>query len=115
MNTIIDNTNRRNGRMVAGAIIVLVGCALLADQFDMFHIPDWLLSWPMLLIAIGLYSGAKHNFQNMTWAILIFIGGAFLLDDALPDWNIEDFVWPIGIIALGVYLIMRRGRHHLKY
>jgi len=113
MKTIIENTNRHNGRVMAGAIIFLLGCALFVDQLDIFFIPDWIFTWPMILIAVGLYIGAKNNFQNLTWITLVFIGGAFLLDDALPALNLDDFIWPGGIIALGIYLIMRNTRHHI--
>jgi hypothetical protein len=111
MKTIIENKSANNSRIILGAIIVLVGGVLLADQFNISLVPDWLFNWPIILILIGLYNGAKHNFNNLGWLVWIFIGGAFLLDDALPGMNIGDFAWPAGLIILGVYLIARRSFH----
>ena len=113
MKTIIENQNRHNGRMIAGAIIVIIGGLLLVDQLDIVLIPDWVFSWPMLLIAIGLYIGVKHNFHNLSWLILMLIGGAFLADDALPGYEISDFVWPSAIIILGVYMIVRHSHNRV--
>jgi hypothetical protein len=109
MKTIIENKNANHSRTILGAIILVIGTFLLADQLNWFFIPDWIFSWPMILVLIGLYSGVKHNFQNLGWLVWIFIGGVFLADDALPGLNIEDFAWPAGLIILGAYLITRRS------
>jgi predicted membrane protein len=110
MKTTIENNNvKHNSKTILGAIIIVIGTVLLVDQFNLIFIPGWLFSWPMILILIGLYSGAKHNFQNLSWIIWIFIGGAFLADDAFPGLNIDDFVWPAGLVAFGLYLILRHG------
>src|SRR5579872_932582 len=111
MKTIIENKSASNSRIILGAIIVVVGGILLADQLNVFLIPEWLFNWPTILILIGLYSGAKHNFSNLGWLVWIFIGGVFLLDDAMPGMNISDFAWPAGLIILGVYLVTRRSFH----
>jgi hypothetical protein len=115
MKTIIENKSANNSRIILGAIIVLVGGILLADQLNVFLIPDWLFNWPTILIIIGLYSGAKHNFSNLGWLVWVFIGGVFLLDDAIPGMRVSDFAWPAGLVILGVYLIARRGFQKKQY
>ena len=110
MKTIIENqNNKHNGRVIAGAIIAIIGGLLLIDQLDIVLVPDWVFSWPMLMIAIGLYVGVKHNFQNLSWLVLMLIGGAFMADDAFPGYNVGDFIWPSAIIILGVYIILRNS------
>jgi len=109
MKTIIENKSASNTRVILGAIIVIVGGILLADQLNIFLIPNWLFNWPTILILVGLYSGAKHNFSNLSWLVWMFIGSMFLLDDAIPGMNIGNFAWPAGLIILGVYLIARRS------
>ena len=47
---------RRVGKVFAGIIIVIVGAAMLAKEMGVYF-PEWLFSWPMLLIVIGLYVG----------------------------------------------------------
>ncbi|MBS1531689.1 MAG: hypothetical protein JSU01_15390 [Bacteroidetes bacterium] len=99
-------------RVFLGAFLAIVGGVLLLDQLNIVYIPDWLYSWPALLIIIGIYSGIKHNFSNLGWLIWVFIGGVVLVDDALPGSNIGDFAWPAGLIILGAYLIARKSFQH---
>ena len=112
MKTIIENPNANRSRTIFGAIILIIGGVLLADQLNWFFIPGWLFSWPMILILIGIYTGAKHNFINKSWIVWVAIGAAFLLDEALPGLMISNFIWPVGLVALGAYLIMRRSYHN---
>ena len=113
MKTLIDDKSTSNkSRAILGAFVVVIGTILLVDQLDLLIIPGWLFTWPMILIIIGLYSGAKHNFQNSTWLILLLIGLAFLLDNALPGLMLSNFIWPVGLVALGIYIIMRRSYHN---
>ncbi|HVS91912.1 MAG TPA: DUF5668 domain-containing protein [Mucilaginibacter sp.] len=110
MKTIIENqSSGRNSRTILGIILFLVGAILLVDQLNLFFLPGWLFSWPMLLIVIGLYVGAKHNFSNLSWIVLVLLGTAFLVDDAIPGLPISNFIWPTGLIILGVYILMRRS------
>jgi predicted membrane protein len=100
--------NPNNGRAVAGIILLFVGAMLLLRQFDYFFIPHWLFSWPMWLIGWGIYTGAKHNFKNPSWIILLLIGVTFLINN-----NVEDsgrVVWPVVIILAGVWLILRKNQ-----
>jgi len=100
--------DNRRGRSVAGAILLIVGLVLLVRQFNFFFFPDWITDWPMILIAIGLFVGAKHNFRNSSWAILIIIGVAFLLEHALP--GSTHIGWPMMIIGFGLWMILRRKK-----
>jgi predicted membrane protein len=112
MNNDIDYTNNpnpRRGKAVAGTILLIVGALLLIHQFDFFFFPNWIFSWPMWLIAWGLFMGARHNWRNSSWIIMIIIGGAFLLNDILPGYNMHDVAWPIMIIGIGIYMILKRN------
>lgn len=111
MKTIIENQKANHGRVILGAIILIIGGILLIDQLNLFFIPEWIWSWPMILIAVGIYIGAKSNFHNLSWLILILIGSAFLLDDAVPNLMVSDYIWPVGLIVFGAYILMRRGFH----
>lgn len=95
-----------NGRTLAGLVVVIVGSTLLVRQLGV-PMPHWIISWPMLLIAIGLYTGFKHNFKNMGWLILVSIGGVFLVSDIFDDFSIQRFFWPALIIGIGLYMILK--------
>lgn len=105
-NSIIPNTSI-NGKTIAGIVILIVGSILLIDQFDLFVIPGWVLSWPMLLIAYGLYMGGKYNFKKPIWIYLIVLGSAFLLTDNIPD--ADRFVWPVAIIGVGAWMVTKHN------
>jgi len=106
METHIENPGKQhNGRTVAGIIILIIGGMLLINQLNWFFIPNWLFSWPMWLIGYGLYLGGKYNFRKPVWAVLVFIGVAFLFSQNID--NADRIIWPIGIIATGVYLVTK--------
>jgi predicted membrane protein len=113
-NSNIDTrTNRfdnRGGRIGSGLILVVIGSLFLAHQAGA-DIPHWLFSWEMILIAIGLFAGAKHNFRPGGWMVMLLIGGLFLADDLIYDFNFKPFIWPVIIIAIGLFIMVKpRGR-----
>ncbi len=100
--------------MLSGVIVVVVGCILLANRMGA-EIPRWVISWEMLLIAIGFYVGAKHSFRNWSWMVPVLIGSIFLADRIVPDLEIRPYLWPIAIIGVGLFIIFNprnigRGR-----
>lgn len=110
MNNDINSPQTPNkGKAMAGIILLAVGGLLLIKQLSFFLIPGWLFSWPMWLIGWGLYIGAKHNFKNSSWGILVFLGVLFLFNNNIDDAG--KVVWPIALIAFGFWLIVRRGKH----
>jgi predicted membrane protein len=110
MNNDIEHPNNPNkGKAMAGIILLAIGGILLLRQFADIFIPGWLFSWPMWLIAWGLYLGAKHNYKKSAWAIMVFLGVIFLFNNNIDD--AHRIVWPIAIIAFGIWLILRRGKH----
>jgi predicted membrane protein len=101
----------RKGKVLGGIFIVLIGATMLAREMGMV-LPEWLFSWPMLLIVIGLYVGVKSSFRNFAWIVLMVIGGAFLMEDLMPAMNIKIYFWPVIIIALGLMMIFKPHHHH---
>ena len=99
-----------SGRIWAGIIIVAIGIILLADKLDIdWLIPRWLISWPMLLIVIGLIIGGKSNFKRPSAFILIAIGVFFLIQ-RFTGFNITPFLWPLLIIGVGLWILLdKRG------
>ncbi|MET3979325.1 putative membrane protein [Mucilaginibacter sp. UYP25] len=109
MSNHIDETNRTpKNKVLAGVILLAVGGILLVKQFNFFFFPNWLLSWPVGLIVVGLYFGAKHNFRKPIWFILVIIGALNFLDDIFPrvDWG--DIAFPVILISFGLWIIMRK-------
>ena len=100
----------QEGRIIFGIIIALVGVGLLLKTFGVF--PAFLrLSWPMVLIIIGIVTGVKNRFRNNTWWILVAIGVAHMI----PAFEIygkssRKLVWPLLLVALGLMMVFRPKR-----
>ncbi|HET9057104.1 MAG TPA: hypothetical protein VFN30_09695 [Chitinophagaceae bacterium] len=101
-------SREQTGRLLTGVFLVIGGIAYLFK--DSFLFPNWLFTWPMILIAIGLITGFKHQFSNNAWWILILIGSYFLADDIFPDLFDRHYFWPIIIIVIGLIMIFKPKR-----
>lgn len=97
------------GRLWAGLFAILVGGVLLLDQLG-FPLPDWLFSWHILLIAIGLFIGLRHNFRGGAWLILILVGSCFLIQDFYPKTELRRFIGPCVLIFIGFIIMFRPKR-----
>jgi predicted membrane protein len=101
--------HRRHGGLVIGLALLLIGVGWLMRQMS-FPFPDWVFSWEMILIVVGLAIGVKNNFRDAGWFILILIGGIFLIRDIFPFLTFSHYFWPIVLILFGVFLIFRPRR-----
>ncbi len=107
--------HNRSGKAMGGLIIVAVGVVLLARQMGVY-IPQWVFTWPMLLLTFGLFIGVKHSFRHRGWLMMVMVGGLFLADRIWPEITLSKYVWPIAIIAVGLLLIFspKRKRYYRK-
>lgn len=105
--------NKNNDGSVAfGFIILGIGVILLLKKIG-FFIPGWVLTWPMILIVIGVFSLIKHEFKSFFGAIMLFLGTYFLLRNEFDlDFGLGQYIWPLGLIALGVYLITQKRKEN---
>ncbi|MDQ2657168.1 MAG: cell wall-active antibiotics response protein [Bacteroidota bacterium] len=101
--------SNRTSRVLAGLFIVLIGVLLLARQTGV-DIPRWIFSFEAILIALGLYIGIRHSFRGIAWAIPMSIGGFLLIDDVFPQYDIENFTWPLLVIGIGLFIMLRAGK-----
>lgn len=94
-----------DSRTFVGIIFIAIGAILLAGNYgllgyDLFH---HLISWPMLLIVIGLFQLARKAYTPAI--VLICIGLFFLFD--FPDW---ENLWPAIFILVGISFILQWRR-----
>ena len=98
--------NRRHGNNVwAGLLILAIGATFLAREMGAM-IPDWLFSWPMIVIVVGLFIGISNRFRDFGWLIVMAVGFYFLIDDIWVDFSFRRYVWPLTIIIIGLVVIM---------
>jgi predicted membrane protein len=100
--------NHRNSKVVGGLIVIAAGVLILLNQMG-FAFPPFLLSWKMILIAVGFVMLIKHNFQKTSAYVLIAIGTVFILNDFFPNIIETRFFWPILIIGIGISMIFKNG------
>ena len=107
---------RSEGRILTGLLLFFIGILLLLRTANWVWFPDWFFTWPMILIAIGIFTGLKHGFRGGAWMVFLLIGGVFLANEIDHTFHMERYVWPIILIAIGIGFILRpRGnRHHWR-
>ena len=96
--------------MWTGIFILIVGVAALMKAF-LVPMPEWLFTWPMILLLLGLFLAVRHNFHGVAWLILMLVGSVFLLENANPDIAMRQYTWPLVLIVVGLFIILRPRRH----
>lgn len=104
---------RRRKKITQGVIFILVGLVVLLHQMpSTTHlIPDWLYGSHMILIIIGIYSGIKHNFANVSWIILILIGIYMAIQkySLVAQESLLLYGLPVALIVVGVVIMIKRN------
>ncbi len=109
-----DHHHRKdNKRSILGLIFILVGSILIANKMDLIpsNISHIILSWQMLLIAIGAFNiFTKANYRS--GLILISIGAFFLIPKFVDiPFETREMFWPAIFIVIGVLMVTVKNRH----
>jgi predicted membrane protein len=100
--------NKGNKRFYFGIALIAIGGVLILERLNLipWSVADMLISWQMLLIAIGVFSLLGGNRTGGT--ILIVIGGFFLVPEMIdvPS-EIRRLYWPMILVAIGAALLFR--------
>jgi len=106
----MENRNRYSGKnnFSFGFILLFIGSVLLLDRLDIISF-SWVFSWPFIMIGFGVFLLIRHEGKNLFGVFLILFGTFFYLrrENWIPD-EYYEFILPIGIIAVGLYLILNR-------
>ena len=103
-------------RLGTGIVIVLAGVILLLANLDLLPWP-WrrvLVSWPMILVGVGLINFIHR--QRTVGLIFTLIGVYFLLPRILHNFDWYDFwrFWPVLLIVGGLSMLWGRRGPHVK-
>ncbi len=109
----IKGSGPGSGKALVGLILLLIGGILLLQTLDLFFIPSWILSWPVFLILIGCFIGARQGYNQPSAFMPIVLGFFFLSNRVMPDMNLSRLFWPAVIIALGIWLIFGKKTRRL--
>jgi predicted membrane protein len=106
--------NRRTltSQVVFGAILVIVGIALLAETTDAYNAEVLLQYVPSLFVLLGLYALLVSDFRNVFGPIVVIIVAAAWQLIALEYVAAEEITqfWPLLVVAFGLSLIFRQFR-----
>ena len=99
-----------------GILLLLIGTDYFLVNSHPPILPEWMWSWQVLLIGMGLFIGIRHNFRSPAWFILMVVGGVFLIKSDefakyFPGLNVNH-IWPLALIILGLFFILRPHRRH---
>jgi len=101
---------RRGDKVTFGLIVVLVGVILLLQKLHL-RIFNFYETWPVLLIALGLFVGIKHRFRNNAWWIMMFIGTIFLIPPFhFMGLSSTELVWPAAFIVGGLCIALKPNK-----
>ncbi|MDR0793066.1 MAG: LiaF-related protein, partial [Chitinophagaceae bacterium] len=105
-------------RRLGGLIIIIAGVVLLLARMPQTanYFPAWLFTWPVLLIALGIFFGAVHGFRRgFGWLILILTGLGFLLyqQHAITA-PLSLYILPAALIVVGLFIVFNK-RYHSFY
>jgi predicted membrane protein len=100
-----------DSRIFIGILLVAAGAVLIAENlnllsWEMSHI---LISWPMLLVAVGLFNLARKHYTPgyIFTAVGLFFLTPRILD--VPDNFYRNF-WPAILIAIGIIFLLQWNR-----
>ncbi|MBN2174108.1 MAG: hypothetical protein JW731_08255 [Bacteroidales bacterium] len=104
----VSNQNRTFG---LGLLIIVFGLVILLNQLDVFppSLSNILVSWQMLLIAIGIYNVLYIN-SRAFGIVLIVVGGFFILPELFDfSFNFKRNFWPVILIIIGFFILFKSG------
>ncbi len=107
------STENRSRTFFFGVLVAVTGALLLLRSFDAlpWELSYYLLSWPMLLLAIGLYNVLSVQ-HRMSGYILLAIGGFFMLNRIFGfNINFWQAFWPVVLIVVGAAIIINSNRN----
>ena len=106
---------RGGNKAVIGFIIILLGIVILLKQIGILSLFHIRLTWPLILIAVGLFIGVRNRFSNNAPFILIAIGVFNLIPAfhfTIGDTEVysRSLALPALLILIGLYIILRNRR-----
>ena len=97
---------RHTPSLVLGICIILFGLALTLDQLNVPHTAFLIKLWPLILMALGA-SKLRQGDGFSGGGFILLLAGAYLLVANFSPNGIADSLWPLILVGLGVFLVMK--------
>ena len=98
---------RDNGRIQTGIFLFIIGALLFLKTSHLVTFPSWFFSSGTFFLALGLFIGIRKGFRPGFWLIFLLIGGLSLAEKIDPDLNMDQYMWPLIIMGIGLAFILR--------
>jgi predicted membrane protein len=100
-------------RIFLGVLLVATGSILIARQLGWLtsDLSNIIVSWPMLLIAFGVFNIARRAYSS---GFIFTAIGLFYLSPKIfgvPEDFTQNF-WPIVMIVIGIFIMLHRHHPH---
>jgi hypothetical protein len=104
----VDNRNHALRNILAGIFLVIVG-GLYAAHILNADLPDWLFTWPMVPLTVGIFLLINPGVRYPVGLIPISVGVLGMLAQEFPQLNFFSYIGPLLIITLGLYFLRKRN------
>jgi predicted tellurium resistance membrane protein TerC len=103
------NKRHAHSQLGVGIFLLIVGVALLLENFNILNVgPVWRF-WPVIIIAIGLGrlldAQVTGEYQKAFW--MLFIGGWLLISELHVFGLHYGNSWPILLIGIGIGMLWK--------
>lgn len=108
------SAQKTQGRIFWGLLLIVVGALFLLDQMNRLDFGDLVgRYWPVIFILIGISILLSNNFKNVGSGVFFILFGAFflLVRMRIFDRTIWHFIWPLAIIGVGLWILVRPSFH----
>jgi len=108
------SAQKTQGRIFWGILLILLGVLFLLDQMDKLDFGDLVgRYWPVIFILLGISILLSNNFKNVGSGVFFILFGTFflLIRMRIFDRAVWHYIWPLAIIAVGLWVLFRPAWH----
>ncbi|MGA2363034.1 MAG: DUF5668 domain-containing protein [Candidatus Aminicenantales bacterium] len=106
-------TRGTQSRIFWGLVFIIIGVLVLLDQMGRVDI-GYIISryWPAIFILIGVSILIANDFKNTGAGLFFILFGAFflLMEMRIFDRTVWHYFWPLVIIAVGIWILIKPAR-----
>lgn len=112
----MSNRNIDPAHGFVGGLLVAVGILFLLNNLDVldFVIPDYVFSFPSILIIIGLLLLLSRTKKTAGY-IFLAVGGVWMIARIVPWFSFGDIVLPMIFVTIGLVIILKNRRNMVRY
>lgn len=97
-------------RLWLGICIIIFGLLAALDNLGLLTHGFFLQLWPLALVVLGLVKLSRKEQQQGLSGYVFILAGLFLLVANFGSASLVDAIWPLFIVALGVFVVTKALR-----